>query len=143
MEALNQILPMLNQVRNSHDSYYNVQIDRERWDLEYQQVAPKLQIRIGAEARDWRTHLDGVMQCLQSTFSEEEAQGGPARQQAGILWPQVKSLLRIVQSDVNEQLNKLETRERFLNHEFAARTEEFRDKKESFEASKVLLFFPP
>lgn len=46
-----------------------------------------------------------------------------------------------MQNDVHEQLNKLETRERFLNNEFTARTEEFRNKKESFESSKVLDHF--
>ena len=114
-----------------------MQIDRERWDLEYQQIAPRLQVRIAAETRDWRTHLDGVTQLLQATFNATEKDVGMQGQQASVAWEQLKNLLNHVQKDVHEQLNKLETREHFLNNEFAARTEEFRNKKESFEASKV------
>lgn len=114
-----------------------MQIDRERWDLEYQQVAPRLQIRIAAETRDWRTHLDGLTQWLQATFDATEKDAGKQGQQASMAWEQLKKLLNRVHNDVHEQLNKLETRERFLNSEFAARTEEYRNKKESFEARKV------
>lgn len=118
-----------------------MQIDRERWDLEYQQVAPRLQIRIAAETRDWRTHLDGVKQWLKASFNAAEKDAGTQGQQAPVAWKQVKRSLNHVQNDVHEQLNKLETRERFLNNEFTARTEEFRNKKESFESSKVLDHF--
>lgn len=59
-------------------------------------------------------------------------------QQNTIAWHHIKKLLLHLQRDVHDHLNKLETRERFLNSEFAVRTEEFRNKKESFEAIKVL-----
>eukprot|EP00892_Ulva_mutabilis_P007190 jgi/Ulvmu1/4843/UM020_0129.1 len=127
-----------NQAADTESFIIENKIDRERWDLEYQQVAPRLQIRIAAEARDWRTHLDGVIQSLQGTFSEATSESSPAQQQASVAWTHVKDMLKHVQNDVNEQLNKLEIRERFLNNEFASRTEEYRNRKESFEASKEL-----
>lgn len=114
----------------------SVQIDRERWDLEYQQVAPKLHIKVTAEARDWRTHLDTVLQQLSQAFQvvdgqEAKAQHGGSNQNSKLATvPEIKRTLKQMQTEVQEQLSKLDTRERFLNDEFATRTDVYRNKKE-------------
>lgn len=115
-----------------------IQIDRERWDLEYQQVAPKLHIKVTAEARDWRTHLETVLQQLSQAFQVVDAQDSTAQQpgrstqNAATLatLPEIKRALNQMQTEVQEQLSKLDTRERFLNNEFATRTDVYRNKKE-------------
>ena len=113
---------------------FQLQIDRERWDLEYQQVAPKLHIKVTAEARDWRTHLDTVLQQLSQAFQVVDGQdskaGGSDQGSSLATVPEIKRTLNQMQSEVQEQLSKLDTRERFLNNELATRTDVYRNKKE-------------
>lgn len=99
-----------------------LQIDREQWEMEYQQVAPKLQIRVAAEARDWRTHLEAALQDKQGLVK---------------LWPDSQTALKHVQQGILEQLEKVEDRENYLNNEFASRTDEYRNKKEIFIQKQV------
>jgi hypothetical protein len=127
----------------------SMQIDREQWDLEYQQVAPRLQIRVAAEARDWRTHLDAASEQLLRTFPEESslhaATGMVSTHFEGVgsgsipAWPQTKKHLQQVQAEVAEQLTKIETREQFLNNELTSRTDEYRNKKQIHEHKQVWL----
>jgi intraflagellar transport protein 57 len=121
-----------------------MQIDRERWNLEFHQVAPKLHVRITAEARDWRTHLDSIIEQLHRAFQHTEADENSSQQTIAsaegpkiVAWPEIKRMLNQIHNEVHEQLNKLETRERFLNNEFATRTDEYRNKKESLLAKQV------
>ena len=116
-----------------------LQIDREQWDLEYQQVAPRLHIRVAAEARDWRTHLEAASEHLRRAFPDHDsapatsgadhASGVSPAAMAVQAWPQTKKHLQQVHNEVSEQLAKISTREHFLNSEFAARTDEYRNKK--------------
>jgi hypothetical protein len=99
-----------------------MQIDREQWEMEYQQVAPKLQIRVAAEARDWRTHLEAALQDKESLVK---------------LWPDSQTALKHVQQGILKQLAKVDNRENYLNNEFASRTDEFRNKKEVFIQKQV------
>lgn len=92
-------------------------ISREEWEMETQQVAPQLQIRLPAEARDWRTNLEGAAK---------------DRTQIDESWKEAKASLSRVCTEITEHLQKVETRERFLNNEFASRTDEYRNKKEIF-----------
>lgn len=115
------------------------QIDREQWDLEYQQVAPRLQIRLAAEARDWRTHLETAADHLRRTFpsSEKEAAHSSSHDTIAAVWPVTKKHLHRVRQEVSEHLDKIDSREEFLNNELAARTDEFRNKKQIHKRKQV------
>lgn len=117
-----------------------VQIDRVQWDLEYHQVAPRLQIRVAAEARDWRTHLEGAVEQLHRTFPKDKSSVTPSKEDLetiGAAWPQTKQHLQQISTEIAEQLTKIDTREQFLNNELAARTDEYRNKKHIHERKQV------
>ena len=99
-----------------------LQIDPAMWELEVQQVAPKLLIRVAAEARDWRTHLDAASRDKEVLTKA---------------WPPAQTSLLRLRGEVTEHLAKVDTREAFLNGEFAAWTDEYRNKKEVFASKQV------
>jgi hypothetical protein len=89
---------------------------------------------VTAEARDWRTHLETLLQQLSQAFQAKDSTaqqpGHSADNGAMASLPEVKRALTQMQAEVQEQLSKLDTRERFLNNEFATRTDVYRNKKE-------------
>lgn len=116
-----------------------MQIDADQWALEYEQVAPLLQIRIAAEARDWRTHVDAAASQLRRAFPVDGRSSTPssASSAPSVEWATTQKQLHLVGTEVAEQLAKISTREQFLNGEFASRTEEYRNKKANHETKQV------
>jgi Intra-flagellar transport protein 57 len=116
----------------------DAQVDREQWIMEYQQVAPQLQVRIdAADARDWRSQLESAVQHQQLAFSgQTEAQlikTSHAEEGTAHRWRNTRLALQQLKTDIAEQLGQVKTREQFLNNEFASRTDEFRNKRENFD----------
>lgn len=115
-----------------------MQVDREAWDLEYQQVVPRLQIRVAADARDWRSHLDTAAEHLRRAFplAAERKGAGDAPMSA---WPQTKRFLAQVQAEVGEHMDRISFREQFLNNELAQEVTEYRTRKLEHEQRQVSL----
>lgn len=113
--------------------------------MEYQQVAPQLQIRVGAaDARDWRTQLETAISNLHKAFPQMLAPTAALDSRKPLedigrvhTWHDIKMVLHQLSSEVHEQLAKIQSREKFLNNEFAARTDEYRNKKGNFDLLQV------
>lgn len=78
-------------------------MDPTLWKLELERVAPKLHITLAADARDWRQHLDAAH-----------------THQTGIAgaWPDAQKQLQRMAGDVSNALEKVESRERYLNEQY-------------------------
>jgi hypothetical protein len=49
--------------------------DAEEWHLEVERVAPQLKVTVRVDARDWRTHLEQVLNvCITSLMMENQPQ---------------------------------------------------------------------
>lgn len=117
-----------------------LQVDREQWDLEYQQVLPHLQIRVAAEARDFRAHLEAASEQMQRIFPDDDLQRpsldnkAPAGAEAGpglpLTWAQTKRNLQHTQNEIAELLAKITTREDLLNDQFAAQMQGYQNQKQ-------------
>lgn len=119
-------------------------MDRHQWELEYQQVAPQLQIQIAAaDARDWRGQCEAAVSHQERAFASSSSAAAASHDAAGRKaaagggWPATRATLQQVRADVTEQLSKIDTRERFLNNEFTTRTSEYRNKRENFDRTQA------
>ncbi|KXZ46063.1 hypothetical protein GPECTOR_47g338 [Gonium pectorale] len=86
-------------------------VDPTLWKIELERVAPRLRITIAADSKDWRSHLDEAHQ-------HKEA--------IGKAWPDSKQSLERLRADLNGTLEKLQTREKFLNEQFESLMHQYR-----------------
>lgn len=78
-------------------------IDPTAWRMELERVAPRLRITVGADAKDWRSHLE---------LAHEH------RQEIERAWPEASGSLEKLGRELGMSIDKLLTRERFLNEQF-------------------------
>ncbi|KAG2484902.1 hypothetical protein HYH03_016288 [Edaphochlamys debaryana] len=86
-------------------------VDPIAWKVELERVAPKLRITIAADSKDWRSHLD------------------EAHQHKDVIakaWPDSKQSLERLRTDLNGTLEKLQTREKYLNEQFETLLQQYR-----------------
>lgn len=80
-----------------------MQVDPMQWKLEVERVAPKLRLTLAADMRDWRQHL--------------EAAHGKSQLLAEA-WPDARSALQKLATDVAASMEKVDAKERQLNNQF-------------------------
>lgn len=125
-----------------------MQVDREQWDLEYQQVVPHLQIRVAAEARDFRAHLEAAAEQMQRVFPDDDLQHRsldnktPVSAESALglrlTWGQTRKNLQHTQNEIADHLTKIATREDLLNDQFAAQTAEYQNQKQRHTKQQVV-----
>lgn len=86
-------------------------VDPAEWKLELERVGPKLKITLAADTKDWRSHLE---------------QAHSHKKEIEQLLPESKVHLDKVNAEVSSELEKVATRERFLNSQFDALIMEYR-----------------
>jgi estrogen-related receptor beta like 1 len=97
-------------------------VDAAEWKLELERVAPQLRVAAAADAKDWRSHLE----------SAHKHQRQIARS-----FPDVKASLERVAADVASVLDKIETRERFVNDQMEPLTAEYRRERERLDDARA------
>lgn len=75
-------------------------MDPTLWRLEQERLAPQLRITVAADARDWRGHLEQARTAGQAVDSG---------------WGDARPLLERLCADVSSSLDKLDTRQGYLN----------------------------
>jgi hypothetical protein len=102
-------------------------------------VVPHLQIRVAAEARDFRAHLEAASEQMQRIFPEDNLQrpsldnkapGAEAGPGLPLTWAQTKRNLQHTQNEIAEHLAKITTREDLLNDQFAAQMQDYQNQKQ-------------
>ncbi|KAK3239465.1 hypothetical protein CYMTET_16032 [Cymbomonas tetramitiformis] len=101
--------------KDSTDGPLESKIDAAEWKLELERVGPQLRVTVVPDGKDWRTHLEQTHQHQQTI---EDA------------LPDSKSQLDRVESEVTGALEKITTREKFVNNQFEHLTREYRAVRE-------------
>jgi len=91
-------------------------VDPTAWKMEVERVAPKLRILLNADAKDWRSHLEEVQQHTKSIST---------------VWPESRTVLEKLRGELDTSLDKLQTRERFLNDQFDRLMQQYRGARTS------------
>ncbi|KAL0103107.1 hypothetical protein PUN28_017443 [Cardiocondyla obscurior] len=102
------------------DSILESTTNKEEWQLELEKVLPRLKVTIKTDSRDWRAHLEQMKQ-LRSNI---------ATNLSG-----TKSHLSKIYTDIGNALDKIKTRETYLNRQLDPSLMEYRSLQE--ELSKV------
>ena len=97
-------------------------IDAREWRVELERVAPKLKaVAKAADAKDWRSHLDACRK---------------AHNAVAVKFPDVRTALDRVGRECKEVVDKIETRESYLNSQMEPRSEEYKSTKASLESAR-------
>lgn len=91
------------------------QVDAAEWKLELERVAPQLRVVSAADQKDWRSHLEAA----------HKHQDEITR-----TFPEVKVLLDHVANDVSQMLEKVETREKYVNNQLEPLSAEYQHHRE-------------
>ncbi|GBG73951.1 hypothetical protein CBR_g17666 [Chara braunii] len=86
-------------------------VDPHEWKLELERVGPQLRVTAVADVKDWRTHLDQTKQMHEQITKH---------------LPECKFQLEKVESEVASALEKLGTREKYINTQLDQLTQEYR-----------------
>ncbi|KAJ3343134.1 Intraflagellar transport protein 57 [Gonapodya sp. JEL0774] len=87
------------------DAPSRFKVDPAQWQLEVERVTPSLKVLIPNDVKDWRAHLNqmkGAEQSISSSFAEAKAQ------------------LSRVTAEVSASLEKISSREKYINAQFGA-----------------------
>jgi len=91
-------------------------VDAAEWKLELERVAPQLRVVAAADTKDWRSHLEAA-----HTHQENISRN----------FPDVRVMLDHVAADVEDMLEKIATRERFINNQLEPLAQEYQVHRES------------
>ncbi|TPX71211.1 hypothetical protein SpCBS45565_g01276 [Spizellomyces sp. 'palustris'] len=86
-------------------------IDPAEWKLEVERVTPMLRVQIANDNKDWRIHVESMKHhhsTITSSMSETQSQ------------------LNKLHADIEKTLEKISSREKYINTQFESQTEEYR-----------------
>eukprot|EP00095_Tigriopus_kingsejongensis_P002763 maker-scaffold845_size89356-snap-gene-0.15 protein:Tk02763 transcript:maker-scaffold845_size89356-snap-gene-0.15-mRNA-1 annotation:"intraflagellar transport protein 57 homolog" len=116
---MNSALPM--GVSQRPEDILESTTDLDEWKLEVERVAPQLKITVRSDNRDWRAHLEqmhtyrqGIEEALNTT----------------------KVHLDKLHNDIGRTLEKISSREKYLNSQLEAPLQQFRQLSDSLAATK-------
>ena len=103
---------------NSAHQILHAEVDPIAWKTELERVGPKLRAGAALPTNEWRSHVD-------QTFT--------SRTQIDKVLSETSGDLRNLNKDVGEELNKLMTKEKYVNHQFSSLSSDFREVKAKLE----------
>lgn len=102
------------------DSILESKTNREEWQLELEKVLPRLKMTVKTDSRDWRAHLEQMKQLRTNIASNLSG---------------TKAHLNKIHNDIGNTLDKIKTRETYLNRQLEPSLTDYRSLQE--ELSKV------
>lgn len=91
-------------------------IDPSEWKLEVERVTPLLRVQISNDNKDWRIHLEQIKHHHATIIK---------------LTKSTQDNLSILHKEIDSTLEKIVSREKYINTQFEAQTQEFRSLQES------------
>eukprot|EP01112_Ceratiomyxa_fruticulosa_P012676 TRINITY_DN3522_c0_g4_i1.p1 TRINITY_DN3522_c0_g4~~TRINITY_DN3522_c0_g4_i1.p1 ORF type:complete len:429 (-),score=101.89 TRINITY_DN3522_c0_g4_i1:88-1374(-) len=91
--------------------------DPAQWKLEVERMAPQLKLHVVIDQKDWRSHLDQMKNhhsIIQTSFGT------------------VSSHLERISTDIEKSLEKISTREKYINNQFENLIREYKSSQESY-----------
>jgi len=95
--------------------------DSEAWNIEVERVAPKLKVTVRVDGRDWRSHLEQMHSHRQGI---EEA------------LTTTKGQLEKLHTDIGRTLEKISSREKYLNNQLEAPLGDFKRLSDNLAAAR-------
>ncbi|KAJ3227347.1 Intraflagellar transport protein 57 [Clydaea vesicula] len=86
-------------------------VDSSDWKLEVERVSPLLKVQIQNDNKDWRIHLEQI------SFHYSKISN---------LFVSTSENLKLLHKEVEKTLEKINSREKYINSQFETQTEEFR-----------------
>ncbi|GAB1859170.1 Intraflagellar transport protein 57-like protein [Camponotus japonicus] len=102
------------------DNILESNTNRDEWQLELEKVLPRLKVTIKTDSRDWRAHLEQMKQLRTNIAADLSG---------------TKANLNKIYTDIGNTLDKIKTRETYLNKQLEPPLIEYRSLQE--ELSKV------
>ncbi|EFN76141.1 intraflagellar transport protein 57 homolog [Harpegnathos saltator] len=102
------------------DSILESKTSRDEWQLELEKVLPRLKVTVKTDSRDWRAHLEQMKQLRANIATNLSG---------------TKTQLSKIYTDIENTLDKIKTRETYLNRQLESSLTEYRMLQE--ELSKV------
>lgn len=102
------------------DNILESNTNRDEWQLELEKVLPRLKVTIKTDSRDWRAHLEQMKQLRTNIAADLSG---------------TKTNLNKIYTDIGNTLDKIKTRETYLNKQLESPLIEYRSLQE--ELSKV------
>ncbi|EGI68635.1 Intraflagellar transport protein 57-like protein [Acromyrmex echinatior] len=102
------------------DSILESTTNREEWQLELEKVLPRLKVTVKTDSRDWRAHLEQMKQLRTNIATNLSG---------------TKVHLNKIYTDIGSTLDKIKTRETYLNKQLEPSLTDYRSLQE--ELSKV------
>lgn len=102
------------------DNILESKTNRDEWQLELEKVLPRLKVTIKTDSRDWRAHLEQMKQLRTNIATDLSG---------------TKANLNKIYVDIGNTLDKIKTRETYLNKQLEPSLIEYRSLQE--ELSKV------
>jgi len=93
-------------------------VDPKEWQLEVERVAPKLKVVVPDDPKEWRNHLEqtkGYKGIIEGMF------------------PNTKQQLHKLSAELNTVLERIRTKENFINTQFENRTGDHREQQEELQ----------
>lgn len=90
--------------------------DPSEWKLEVERVTPLLRVQIANDNKDWRIHLDQITRHHSSIIK---------------LTKSAQENLLVLHKEIDGTLEKIASREKYINQQFETQTQEFRAMQES------------
>ncbi|PWA13950.1 hypothetical protein CCH79_00018077 [Gambusia affinis] len=117
-------------LRNAHaeaepsskpDDILESTVDAAEWRLEVERVLPQLKVTIRTDNKDWRIHLDQMHQHRDGITSSLK---------------DTKSYLDKLQEDIGKTLEKVSSREKYINNQLEALIQEYRNAQAQLSEAK-------
>ncbi|EFN73091.1 Intraflagellar transport protein 57-like protein [Camponotus floridanus] len=102
------------------DNILESNTNRDEWQLELEKVLPRLKVTIKTDSRDWRAHLEQMKQLRTNIAADLSG---------------TKTNLNKIYTDIGNTLDKIKTRETYLNKQLEPPLIEYRSLQE--ELSKI------
>ncbi|XP_029673373.1 intraflagellar transport protein 57 homolog [Formica exsecta] len=103
------------------DNILESNTNRDEWQLELEKVLPRLKVTVKTDSRDWRAHLEQMKQLRANIATDLSG---------------TKASLNKIYTDIGNTLDKVKTRETFLNKQLEPSLTEYRSLQEKLSKIK-------
>ncbi|KAM0731664.1 Intraflagellar transport protein 57-like protein [Formica fusca] len=103
------------------DNILESNTNRDEWQLELEKVLPRLKVTVKTDSRDWRAHLEQMKQLRANITTDLSG---------------TKASLNKIYTDIGNTLDKVKTRETFLNKQLEPSLTEYRSLQEKLSKIK-------
>ncbi|KAL6447291.1 hypothetical protein ACFW04_001503 [Cataglyphis niger] len=111
----------MSETQQKPDNILESNTNRDEWQLELEKVLPRLKVTVKTDSRDWRAHLEQMKQLRANIATDLSG---------------TKTSLNKIYTDIGNTLDKIKTRETYLNKQLEPSLMEYRSLQEKLSKIK-------